>query len=141
MVSVRLQPLILRMRSRAASPPLMLFVGSPSSCASIAAMGPVQVGTGGKPPVALPWARTIPARAQPIRLESQEPLLKPAMYTCALSMQYADSTADRTASKNGTSGESASLVSKHCPTGLSPIRMALVVDAVCIGRTCDPFPP
>src|SRR5579863_4790316 len=107
----------------------------------MAAMGPAQVGTAGKPPVAFPCPRTMPARAQPIKLASHDPLLKPAINTCAWSTQKDASMVDNTASKKLISGESASLVSKHCPTGLRPTSMAFLPDAFCMGKTCEPLPP
>src|SRR5258708_367887 len=128
-VSVRLQPFIFKIRSRAAMPPETLLAGSFRSCARMAAMGPEQAGMGGRPPEALPWPRTMPARAQPIRFDSHEPLLKPAMNTWPLSTQKFDSTSLSAASKNAISGESAEPVEKQDPTALKPTRMALFVDA------------
>src|SRR5258708_12465773 len=105
-------------------------------------IGPVQVGS--EPcaqPLAFPWARMIPPRAQPSRFVSHDPLLKPAMKTRLLLTQKLDSTCLRVSSKYAISGESGAPVLKQLPTGLRPTKMALLIEAVCIEITSVPLPP
>jgi hypothetical protein len=89
---------------------------------------------GGGPPEALPCPRSTSPRAQPIRLVSHEPLLKPSMKMRFWSTQKPASTAASAASKKSISGEGGDSVMKQSrpatsALGLKPSTIASDLDA------------
>src|SRR6185295_7559652 len=118
------------------------FFVSSVSATYIAAIGPLQAGTGGSPPATLACPRMLSARAQPMELVSHDPLLKPATKTRDGSTHNVASTAARVASKYWRSGVSAASWLKQLPTApLSPTRMASFIEAICSGIGDSPLAP
>src|SRR3954466_10365698 len=110
-----------------------------TSCANIAAMGPVQFCRLTWLPDALPCPRRRPAQTQPIVCVSHEPLLKPAMNTRAPSTHCLADTSASTSSKYLTSGPGGEY-SKQSPTDFNATTIASSFDACSIGNGVPPLP-